>query len=70
MEGTLTIKGKSQKVTIPATVVKTSKGRLILTGARAIDRTEFGIKFGSSAMADHFIKDEFTLNFSLQGLPQ
>lgn len=69
LDGTLTIRGVSQKVQAPVSVVGTSNGSMILSGAMIINRTDFNVKFGSSAAADFFIKDEFAINFNFHGSP-
>lgn len=69
VNGKLTIRGISKEVQAPVTIVGTSNGSMILSGAMVIDRTEFNVKFGSSAAADFIIKDEFTINFSFHGSP-
>lgn len=66
--GDLTIRGKTQPVTIPVTVSQTGK-TVKATGSLKIDRTQFGIQYASANFfklaADKIIEDQFELSFDL-----
>jgi len=66
--GDLTIKDKTLPIKFPATV-NMSDSEVTATGKMKIDRTQFGIKYGSSNFfklaADRIINDEFELTFSV-----
>jgi polyisoprenoid-binding protein YceI len=67
--GNLTLKGTSRSITIPATVTM-SDGRITAsTPDFVIDRTEWGMQYGSGSIAgiaqDNIINDEVGLNISL-----
>ena len=65
----ITIKGITQKVEFPAKI-KFIDNLAIAEGTIDIDRTFFDIKYKSKSyfpnIGDHFIYDNFTLNFSIQ----
>lgn len=68
--GDLVIKGITNSITFPATVVLSSDGTLTATADKVIvDRTKFGIKFRSKGMfpdiGDKMIYDEFELSIKL-----
>lgn len=68
--GDLTIKGVTQAVTFPATLVWNADKTVTATAEKiTIDRTKFGIQFKSksvfSTLGDNFIYDEFTLAVKL-----
>lgn len=68
--GDLTIKGVTQSITFPATVVWNADKTVTATAEKiTIDRTKFGIQFKSksvfSTLGDNFIYDEFTLAVKL-----
>ena len=65
----LTLKGVTKEITFPALVAPSESGTLSITGEARVDRTEFGIRFGSgkffSNLADNVIDDFFTVRFVL-----
>jgi len=68
--GDLTIKGVTNTVTFPASVVWNADGSLTATADKiVVDRTKYGIKFRSKSMfpdvGDKLIYDEFELNVKL-----
>lgn len=68
--GDLTIKGVTQSITFPATVVWNADKTVTATADKiVIDRTRFGIQFKSksvfSNIGDNFIYDEFTIGVKL-----
>lgn len=64
----LTIKGKTEKVEIPATI-KNKDGKLVVVGETQIDRTKFDIKYGSGSFFDNLgdkaIDNLFTIKFKV-----
>ena len=66
--GDMTIKGVTQKVSFPAKV-GVKNGVAAATGKVTIDRTKFGLKYGSksffSSIGDKAIDDNFTLTFNV-----
>lgn len=68
IHGDLTIKGITQKVTIPTTV-KMDGNKLVAIGEAQIDRTKFKIKYGSGQffdnLGDKMIDDDFTIRFKV-----
>ena len=66
--GDLTIKGTTKEIQFDATVSKEG-GNQIATADISIDRTEFGIRYGSDRffdnLGDRVINDEFELNIKL-----
>lgn len=64
----LTIKGISSPVEFDAEV-KNDEGQLTATGTMVVNRTKYGIKYGSGSffegLGDKMIYDEFTLKFKL-----
>ena len=64
----LTIKGITSPVEFDAEVIETS-GQLTATGVLTVNRTKFGIKYGSGSffegLGDKMIYDDFTLSFKL-----
>lgn len=66
--GDLTIKGKTEKVEIPATI-KNNDGKLVVVGETQIDRTKYGIKYGSGSFFDNLgdkaIDNLFTIKFKV-----
>jgi polyisoprenoid-binding protein YceI len=66
--GDMTIKGVTQKVSFPAKV-GVKNGVAAATGKTTIDRTKFGLKYGSKSffdsIGDKAINDEFTLTFNV-----
>lgn len=68
--GNLTIKDVTKEVGFKATVNKDNAGYLISTPEFSIDRTEWGIKYGSKKffddLKDKFINDDINLAIKLQ----
>jgi polyisoprenoid-binding protein YceI len=66
--GDMTIKGVTQKISFPAKV-GVKNGVAAATGKVTIDRTKFGLKYGSKSffdsIGDKAINDEFTLAFNV-----
>jgi polyisoprenoid-binding protein YceI len=66
--GDMTIKGVTQKVSFPAKV-GVKNGVAAATGKATIDRTKFGLKYGSKSffdsIGDKAINDEFMLTFNV-----
>lgn len=64
----LTIKGKTEKVVIPANIIM-EDNKVVAIGEVAIDRTKFGIKYGSGQffedLGDRMIDDEFIVKFKV-----
>lgn len=64
----ITIKGITQSISFPADV-KISDGKATATASISLDRTKFGVKYGSSSffddLGDKAISNEFTLNISI-----
>ncbi len=64
----LTIKGITSPVEFDAEVTEAA-GQLTATGMMTVNRTKFGIKYGSGSffegLGDKMIYDDFTLNFKL-----
>jgi len=68
--GNLTIKGITNSISFPASLVWNSDGSLTATADKVIvDRTKFGIKYRSKGMfpdiGDKMIYDEFELNIKI-----
>jgi polyisoprenoid-binding protein YceI len=75
LAGTLTIKGVSAPVVIPVTVTQgTAPGTVVAAGSVEVDRTKYGIRYGSanffSDLGDNVIDDFFTVSFSVSGKAQ
>jgi len=66
--GELTIKGVTKTVTFTAELTE-EETELVVTGTLVVDRTEFGIHYGSAKLADTLkdkaINDEFELTFKI-----
>jgi polyisoprenoid-binding protein YceI len=66
--GKLTIKGHTEEVTFPAKVSVDGK-KATATGKIKVDRTKFGVRYGSGKffenLGDKMIHDEFELDLSL-----
>lgn len=66
--GDLTIKGQTHSITFPATIVVT-KSMLKTTAKITVDRTLYGIKYGSGSffenLGDKAIDNEFTIDINL-----
>jgi polyisoprenoid-binding protein YceI len=71
--GDLTIKGVTKPVVFDSSISITGN-RLKATGTMPVDRTKYGIKYGSgsffSNLGDKMIDDVFTLEFSLEANQQ
>lgn len=73
LEGNLTIRGKTNPVSIPVNVKKDGKN-FVATGKLEIDRTKYDIKYSSKtfmpdlvkAAKDKIIKDTFALEFTIK----
>ena len=68
ISGNLTIKGITQSISFPATV--SQKGNNLVAVAKVmVDRTKYGLKYGSKSffdsLGDKAIDDEFEINISL-----
>jgi polyisoprenoid-binding protein YceI len=75
LAGNLTIKGVSAPVVIPVTVTQgAGEGVVVAAGALEVDRTAYGIRYGSanffSDLGDNVIDDFFTVSFSVSGARQ
>lgn len=68
--GDLTIKGKTETITFPIKVIASSPTEAHLTGAFTIDRTKWGINYGSASVADkitdQIIGDDVKMNISVK----
>ncbi len=68
ISGDMTIRDITQRVSFPAKV-GVKNGVAAASGAVAIDRTKFGLKYGSKtffdSIGDKAINDEFTLSFNV-----
>ena len=67
--GNLTLKGVTKSVTFPANVIAAGNKISAVTPAFKINRTEWGIKYGSGLLgtpADKIIHDEIALVVNLQ----
>ena len=66
--GDLTIKGIAKPITFPAKV-KITDNKLAAYGEMVIDRTEYGIRYGSGSFIEDFgdrtIDDEFRLEIKI-----
>ena len=66
--GEITIKGKTEKIEIPATILM-EEGKVVAIGEAIIDRTKFDIKYGSGQffedLGDRMIYDDFTVKFKV-----
>lgn len=66
--GDMTIKGATNRLTFPAKV-GVKNGVAAATGKVTVDRTKFGLKYGSKSffdsIGDKAIYDEFTLDFNV-----
>ncbi|RZK37818.1 MAG: YceI family protein [Hymenobacter sp.] len=66
--GDMTIKGVTQKISFPA-IVGVKNGVAAAKGKVTIDRTKFGLKYGSKtffdSIGDKAINDDFTLTFDV-----
>lgn len=68
VKGNLTIRGVTKGITFPATLNITDS-KVTGTSTFDIDRTEFGLKYGSGkffeGLGDKMIKDNFTMKFNV-----
>ncbi len=68
IKGNLTIRGVTKGITFPATL-NVSDSKVTGTATFDIDRTEFGLKYGSGkffeGLGDKMIKDNFTMKFNV-----
>jgi len=66
--GDFTIRGITQSVTFEATI-SDENGTLSISGSVVLDRSQFGVKYGSGSffenLGDNLIHDEFTVGFNL-----
>lgn len=66
--GKLTIKGTTQPIEIPATVMM-EDNKVVVIGETKIDRTKYDIRYGSGqffdGLGDRMIYDEFTVKFKV-----
>lgn len=65
--GTLTMKGITAEVTFPGNVTL-SENSAKMEAETKLDRTKWGINFGSSKIANSFIDDYFTLKISINAI--
>lgn len=70
VEGKMTILGKTQPVKFTASTIKKSGESFNSEAVIKLDRTKFGLKYGSGQffkdLGDKMIHDEFTLNVKLE----
>ncbi|OFZ18468.1 MAG: hypothetical protein A2X94_00550 [Bdellovibrionales bacterium GWB1_55_8] len=68
INGDLTIKGTTLPISFPAKIIA-GADKISATGKMLIDRTKYGIKYGSGRffqnLGDKMINDQFELSFSL-----
>jgi polyisoprenoid-binding protein YceI len=68
VKGNLTIRGVTKGITFPATL-NVSESKVTGNATFDIDRTEFGLKYGSGkffeGLGDKMIKDNFTMKFNV-----
>jgi polyisoprenoid-binding protein YceI len=68
IEGNLTMKGATHPISFPAEI-GIENGIVTANGDATIDRTRWGIKYGSGSffkgLGDNMIKDEFTIKFEI-----
>lgn len=68
IKGNLTIRGVTKGITFPATL-NVSDSKVTGSATFDIDRTEFGLKYGSGkffeGLGDKMIKDNFTMKFNV-----
>ncbi len=68
IHGELTLKGKTEKVEIPASILM-ENGKLVAVGEIEIDRTKFDIRYGSGqffeGLGDKMIDDNFIVKFKV-----
>ncbi len=68
VNGDLTIKGITNRISLPATVQMSGTG-LTATGTTKIDRTKYDIKYGSGSFFDNLgdkaISNDFTITFNV-----
>ncbi len=70
LSGTLTLKGTGKSITFPITWERVAENRVKVRGTTMIDRTEWGVKYGSgkffSNLGDNLIKDTISLSFDVE----
>ena len=70
VKGDLTIKSVTNEITIPVSLKYTDSNIIVVKGKADIDRTLWGIKYGSDNffdnLGDNIIENIFSLNFELQ----
>lgn len=70
VSGDLTIKGITNPISFPVSVVENEDGTAVLSGTMTVDRTAYEIKYGSGKffenLGDKMINDEFTLDFTIK----
>ncbi|MDA9864394.1 YceI family protein [Flavobacteriales bacterium] len=70
-QGTVTIKGRTAKVSFPV-MVNNSKSETSISGEVVLDRSDFDVRFRSKSffdpaeLGDKLIYDDFTIGFSLK----
>jgi len=69
LTGKMTIKGITQEITFPATIITTAK-EVKATAKITLDRTKWDIKYGSGkffeGLGDKIIHDDFVIELNLQ----
>lgn len=69
VSGDLTIKGVTKPNTFVATISKTADGYEVVANGITVDRTQYGIKYGSGkffqGLGDKLIHDTFTIDIKL-----
>ncbi len=63
--GELTLAGSTKKISIPYSGKVTGKDRIIITGTKKINMTEFGIKPPTAMLGALKTGDEVTINFTV-----
>jgi len=70
LNGKLTLKGVTKDQVASITLVPSTGGKMTVSGGMSIDRTEFGVKYGSGKffkdLGDKMIDDTFTVVFDLK----
>lgn len=70
VSGELTIKGITNPVSFPVSVVENEDGTAVLSGTMKVDRTAYEIRYGSGKffenLGDKMINDEFTIDFTIK----
>ena len=67
--GDITIKGKTEAVSFPASISMNEAGQIMIEGDLVLDRSKFDVRFGSESffndLGDNVIDDNFSLMFKL-----